>query len=355
MTVETRTDLKDNIDTDINDNITGQISAQDVRENMKDSADSAVFPEDLAGNLTVGTGWLAGAFISPNADPAKVDISAGSGVIVDASDPTSISTPILVTWSEMLAVDPEFLATDAVSFMAFNSSGTLVQSVDFPENGDLRTLIQIGGVSHADNVAIDAISNFTSAPVFQLAATITDFMNAMGVINIFGNTFAGSGNANLKFSKDIGKIFFAGIATKTQPQNENHIDTPALDEPDIVFSWRDGSGGHNSKVADAITAGVFDDGTGGASDPNGTVSMNNWVNCRIKYSPDANLAVIEYGDTTHGTSLGARALINDDSYGDNPSYVGFPIRTYITLRGGATNNDIAGDAEFSDTNKFGLI
>ena len=54
MTAETRADLKSNMDTEIADNTTGDISAQDVRDNMKDAADSAVFPEDIPSLLGAG-------------------------------------------------------------------------------------------------------------------------------------------------------------------------------------------------------------------------------------------------------------------------------------------------------------
>lgn len=47
MTAETRTQLKANITAQLADNVSGDISAEDVRENMLDAADSALFPEDL--------------------------------------------------------------------------------------------------------------------------------------------------------------------------------------------------------------------------------------------------------------------------------------------------------------------
>ncbi len=359
MTAKTRTDLKASMDTDIADNVGGDISAADVRENVKDAADSAIFPEDIPAQLGISTGWLSGGEITINADPTKFDVAAGTGVVVTSTDPTNI-TYSKITWSAATALTPIGLATQATSFVrvldAGGGVGTIEQSEDYPVNGVLRSKVNLGGMSHADNVNVDAVSDFTSAVPFNIAPALTDFINAMGVINVSGNAMSGSGNANLKFEISAGRIFFLGIATKTQPDNENHIDSLLENEPDIVFSWRDGAGGFNTKITDAITAGVYDDGTGGASDPQGTVTTNNWVNCRWKKSPDLDRIVLEFGDASHSNSADAIAALKTDGYGDNPSFVGFPVIGYLSLRGAAiSTDDVPADAVFTKTNKFGLL
>src|SRR5690606_19009463 len=48
MTVRTRSQLKDDADTFLPDNTSGEISPQDVRDRVKDLADSALLPEDGA-------------------------------------------------------------------------------------------------------------------------------------------------------------------------------------------------------------------------------------------------------------------------------------------------------------------
>ena len=302
--------------------------------------------------ITTSTGWLSGGEITINADDTKFDFASGTGTIVDASDPTDISyTP--VSWTGAAAVTPTFLATQAVTFLAINAAGALIQSATFPVGGDLRTLVQIGGVIHGNNVNISNPSDFLSAVPFQIAPSLTDLMIALGVIQTGGNEFSGSGNADLKFEKSAGTDMFFGISAKANPVDPNNISNILQNSPNITFSWRDGSGGFNTKVSDAITAGVFDDGTGGATDPNGSVTTNNWINVRIKYSPDSDAIFIEYGDTTHNSSAAAITALLTDSYGDNPSFAGTPIRTYLTLRGAATSTDDTGDAIFTQTNKFG--
>lgn len=301
---------------------------------------------------SLSTGWLSGGEITINADDTKFDYASGSGIIVNAANPTNI-TATSIQWTGATAITPTFLATQAVTFLAIDNLGALQQSATFPVGDDLRTFVQLGGVIHGNNTNISSTSDFLSAVPFQTAPSLTDLMIALGVIQTGGNEFTGSGNADLAFEKSAGTDFYFGIDAKADPVNPNNIANILQNSPNITFSWRDGSGGFNTKVSTTITAGVFDDGTGGASDPTGTVTTNNWMNARIKYSPDSDAIFIEYGDTSYNSSAVAVAAIDSDFFGDNPSFAGTPIRTYVSLRGAATNTDTAGDAVFTQTNKFG--
>lgn len=309
---------------------------------------------NILSNIEYGTGWLSGGLITINADTSKIDYTSGTGIIVDASDPTNI-TKTDVSWTGATAVSLTYLSTHGASFLAIDENGDLVQSATFPAGGALRQYIQLGGVLHGNNTSITATTDFTSAVPFQIAPTLTDVQVALGVVNLSGNVFAGSDTGNLKFKKDAGSMMYLGIETKTDTIDPNNIINPALTEPDITFSWKDGSGGFNTKVTDAVTAGVYDDGTGGASDPTGTVSTNSWVNLRIHYSPDLASTIIQWGETVHNTADDAIAGINADSFGNNPSYAGVPVRGYLTLRGAATNMTLTSDAVFTAANKFGLV
>lgn len=301
------------------------------------------------------TGWLSGGEITINADDTKFDYASGTGLIVDASDPTAIAVTA-ISWTGQTAVDPEFLATQGVSFLAIDINGDLIQSATFPVGGNLRDSIQLGGVTHGNNTDISNTSDFTSAVPFQLAPGLTDLMIALGVINLSGNVFEGAIAGNLKLDKTVGSIFYFGIASKATPVTPNNKITPVLAEPQILFSWRDGAGGFNTTVRDDIAAGVFDDDSGGdANGPDGTVTTNNWTNLRIHYSPDLEETIIQWGTTTYGTSAAAIAGINSDFFGDNPSFAGVPVRGYLSIRGAAADLTLAGDAVFTETNKFGDI
>ncbi len=66
----------------------------------------------------VSTGLLKGGEITINGgDNTKLDIAAGSGFIVDNTDPENI-TVFDVSWDAKVAVTPEFLATNSSSFIS---------------------------------------------------------------------------------------------------------------------------------------------------------------------------------------------------------------------------------------------
>lgn len=354
MTAKTRADLETAIDTDLADNTTGQISAQDVRENMKDSNDSAVFPEDAGHLLGASTGWLSGGLVTKNATAGQFDYASGTGVIVDASDPTAI-TATAVSWTGATGIAPTNILTQGATFLAIDVSGNLVQSSSFPVGGNLRTLIQIGGMTHGDNVNIEAVTDFTSTTPFQNAPDMTDFMIAIGVINTSGNVFSGSVNANLLLDKSVGTAFYLGISSKATPLTPNTKTTPALAEPNILFSWRDGAGGFNTTVRNDVQAGVYDNNGGGASNPTDSLGGTKWTNLRIHYSPDLEETIIQWGTTLYNNSSDAVAGIASDFFGDNPSFAGVPVRGYLSIVGSATDLTDVADGIFTEANKFGSL
>jgi len=354
MTQKTRSALTTQVNTQLANNVGGDISPTDVRGNVIDTIDSAVFNLDPVGQVGASTGWLSGGVITINADNTKFDYTAGSGIVTDASDPTAI-THALVSWSSATAVVPTLIATQSTTFLAIDVNGALVQSATFPAGGALRDCIQLGSVIHGNNINITSTSDFVSATPFQIAASLTDLIIALGVIQVSGNDITGSGNGNLKFKKTAGVDFWFGIQAKAFPNNPNNLASALENEPNIIFSWRDGAGGFNTAVSDAITAGVYDNNTGGASAPSATITTNQWINVRIKYSPDSDAIFMEYGSTVHNSSASAVAGISNGFFGDNPSFGDTPVRGYLSIRGAAANLDIVGDAIFTTTNKFGLL
>ena len=304
----------------------------------------------------MSTGWLSGGELSINSgDGAKLDITSGTGVIVDVTDPNNI-TRKFVSWDAFDAVTLEFIATNAASFIAVDEDGALRQSNVFPVKGDLRDLIQLGGQTHGDNVSITVVSNFLPAPAFQYGPSLTDLTIALGVINISGNEFGGSSVSGLKVTKTVGSIFDFGLNLKNSPAiSPNNKTTPALNEPVMIFVWRDGSGGFNSAVRDDLEAGVYDNNNGGTTNPTDTLGPSKWTNLKIKYSPDLEEAFMEWGQTLYNNSDDAVAGINLDTFASDPSLAGVPVRGYLSIRGGASDLTDIADAVFTNGNKFGLV
>ena len=303
-------------------------------------------------NLNSSTGWESGGTLSVNADTAKFDYTAGSGYIVTGLNPV-VRTK--VTWDAATAVTVDNLATHSATFLFIDLNGDIYQSVTFPEGSDIRDKVYLGALVHANSTSISGASNSTNAPIQNIAASLTDLSIAMGVINVNGNVFAGDPAGNLKFTKSVGRTFFYGHTNKTSPDDPNHIDNPLLTAPNVLFGWRDGVGGFATSFVDAVVAGVFDDDTGGASNPIDTLTTNQWTNHRIYYSPDANQTVIEYGQTKYNSDTTALVGQSTETFVSNPTFSAVPFRGFCTMRGGATDLSLVADAIFTNANKFGIV
>ena len=303
--------------------------------------------------LNHATGWLSGGEISINADNTRYDVSAGSGIIVDFSDPLFPAYKF-VEWKAKTAVIPQHVANFATTFIFINSIGEIAESPIFPDSPVIRQEIAIGSIIHPNNINITGVSQFLTAPVFGTANNLNDLQVALGVINKTGNDFSGH-VASLSIDKDIGSIFYLGINTKTDTENPNNLTTPALSAPTVVFSWRDGAGSFNTTASNVITASVYDGNGGGVTAPTDALSTNQWINSRIYYSPDANQIAIEYGQTFYNSDTGAIVGAKLEAFEGNPSFVGIPLRCIMTHRGGAVDLSLVGDASFDNLNKLGLL
>lgn len=301
--------------------------------------------------LDSSTGWLAGGEITINADPTKFDVSEVTGVIVDSSDPLRVVRR-KIKCPAQIGVDAEHLATVATSFLYVDENCQLVQSTVFPDSPEVRTMIQLGSLVHPDNTTITGTSQFLSAPVANIAASLNDLQVALGVINKEGNVF--SGNSGTRgIDKTAGRTFYFGINLKNNQLDPNHKLVDAGTQLSFIRVWKDGSGGFNTDVSTAVTGGVYDDGTGGASAPTGTLQTNSWTNSRVFYSPDAATAVVQYGQNSYNTAADALAARVSESFDINPALTGVPIRATITHRGGATDFSNSGDAIFTEATPFG--
>lgn len=304
---------------------------------------------------------MDGGMISVNAqDSSKFDISAGEGHVVDNTDPLSpLVTP--VSWDEMLGVSIEDLGDGGITgrpatFLSINRNKQIVQEALPPDAASNRQNIHLGSVTHI-GVTIEAFSNFTSARPIDLAVMITEFFDALGPVHIGGNTWAGK-SGTLQLEADAGKFFFPGF--NRDPVNPNVKDTPALDAPAFIATWRDGTetnGQPNWHVEfeNALFAGRYDDDTVGpyTNGPNGVLSTNFWTNHRIQYSPDSGSTVVTYGQTTYNSLDDALAGIKNEGFVGNPAAALIPYRAVLTMRGGALDLALAGDAMFTPAGKIG--
>lgn len=305
-------------------------------------------PDNTALALSgASTGLIDGGVITINSgDASKVDISAGEGRIINASDPTNI-TETYVRWDAFTAVTLTDIANQDITFLCINNTGAVVQSAEFPTNGDLRDCIDLGSAFHPNRTTITSTSDFTAARPFQNTVTLTELSQALGVINERGNIFSGDPAGNLKIKKTAGRQFYAGI--QRDPDDPNHISTIEQTAPNFLPLWKSGSDYITGAATDTVIAGVWDDQSVSPSQPGGTLSTNSWANHLIIFSPDTGVngtIGIAYGQTVYNQKDDAILGIQTEEWDVNPQFNGVPRMFVLTMRGGATNLTDPVDASF---------
>lgn len=142
MTVETREALKSNIDTDIANNTSGDISPEDVRENVKDLADSSVFPEDTPSVVNISS-------ISDFPTPVANKITLDSNVVYHIHGEIDLEANSLVVPTTGASVSTINGARDVSRLTSSENSYTMFESPFGSYSGNLLLsdiTITVGGV-----------------------------------------------------------------------------------------------------------------------------------------------------------------------------------------------------------------
>ncbi len=354
MTVETRTDLKANMDTELADNVGGDISAQDVRKNMKDAADSAVFPEDhislLMGGQTGIVDPVSDVIPSINGvDNTKFDISSGSIVFSDSYTDPANPVDTALSFAGVSSQTVTNIATQEATYLYISNTGTIVQNAVFSGEDILRDHVYVGVLHHADNTIISFASSSTQTALSNFMMVMADYSFCVGPINCkVGNQNVISGNTGtLGLDKASGCWFFTAINARSSLKNPNIIASLALVKPVIFVAWRT-TDGNNEKIItqDTIPAGVYDDDTAVQADalPQGVLSTNQWVNHRVFMVVDSNQLAVQIGQVVYASQSAAIAGATSEVFETIGAIAGAsPIAT-VTMRGAATDLSIAGDA-----------
>lgn len=122
-----------------------------------------------------------------------------------------------------------------------------------------------------------------------------------------------------------------GLNWKNSKKNPNITTDSSMTAPSFYLTWRNGAGGFTTIITSAIVPGKYDDGTGGASTPNGNVATNKWKLDKVYFSPDVALIAIEYGQVTYNSESEAEAARGAVTI-QNPSTVGLVFRGWIISR-----------------------
>lgn len=354
MVALSRAAHKANIDSELPDNITGLIDAADSRVNMKNGADSSKYPEDGQSLFQASSTGIINALneIIPSingGDPALFDISAGTYVIADSYTDPFNPVETVITFAGVTAQTIGNIATDSVTFLYLDNAGNVAQESTLQGGAYLRDHVGVGILSHVNNSTIDQVSTLTQSGLNNTLMGFADHSFCMGALNCRdGGRNKVSGNTGtLGIDKATGVWYFHGINVRNDMKNPNIIASAALVKPVLTIGWRVTDNVNGKLIQqDTIPAGVYDDGTAVLADalPLGVVSANNWLNNRLFIVVSANQVLVQIGQTTYGTQSDAIAAVGTEDFELIPALIGAtPIAT-VTMRGGAADLSLAGDA-----------
>lgn len=304
----------------------------------------------VAGNLFY-TGLITGGELTINGgDATKFDIAAGEGVVVDNhADPTN---PVItrVTWSALSAQTPTGAGTTNFTYLAFNSSGALVQSTSAFTALQTRDLIVIGRVVHLIPSTTISVTVMTPQVAFNSVMEFFDFSKVFGSINISGNVYSANG-ANLNVNRNAGQSYRLGANYPSSKKRPSITDDSASTALSFVYSYRDGSGGWtNTSTTTTIDPANYDDGDGTL----GSVPALQFTIQTITFAPGSSATAMQYGQALY-LSMGDAEANLTDTIEFNPALDQNTFRGWLIVRGNATDLSDPLQAKFISAGKFGLI
>ena len=241
---------------------------------------------------SLSSGVISGGIVTINVDPTKIDISAGTGLIID--NWTDLANPTVheVTWTTFTAVTVTNLLTSTTSHIGIDKNGNIVQTPLAETNTQRRDVIMLAQLGHANLTNVASVnSNYSviQSPIEQFR----DLVDELKLINK-GNLITANG-ANLSINKSSGTLFGDGINYSVDPKNP-HKKTIAAQT--LVNLRRRTQTGGNTGVVTTIDPTNYDLA--------GTITaigggVNQSTNQRVYLFPNGNV-VVQYGQTIY-TSL----------------------------------------------------
>ncbi len=329
-------------------------TADETAAAISNGLETLVVKEVIASDLpllltvaaTLATSVVEGGILTVNGgDAGKYDISDGSGVILDAySDPNNPTyTP--VSWSGLTALTASPVPA---SFVAINSSGSLVSQAAPFSNSQRRTLIVLGAVGFFGGLII-ALSNDFS--VRGEAYLESDLARAIGRVNMSGNTF-GAASTDLTIRKEAGTTFETNInyaVDKTDPHTKT---SPSSDPATWSYIHSNGVPGESTLIPGQtdIDPTMMDDLSGSLVSSGGK-----WTNQYFYFFPDSGTTFLQYGQVQYDSLIEAKnAALTADFTSIGVNLTATVIRTVLSVKDGVSDLSDTSEVAFHQTAQFGL-
>lgn len=296
---------------------------------------------------SLSTGLVYGMELSINTDTSKFNISAGCGYIVDNTTNPDLPTVVKVDLGETLGISVDNIATQLVTYISVNSSGSIVQETDIPDETDRRLRIFIGVIVHTNNTSIEVVNN-TPTLSTDTDAQLQDLMNSLGLFNIDGNTIHPN-NGNLSIDKSDGNLFRVGGNFQTLMTQPHRIHLPAQ-EPVTGIQYRTQDGTTHSS-GNFLDPGFYD-----VSGVRTALTNNTKATLQRIYIFPSGIIRVQYGQTEYSNIAEAVENSSNDQFTvEQNLQENALLLTVVAIRGGATNLSDPDDAVFLPAGKWGDI
>jgi len=207
------------------------------------------------------TGLVKGGVISVNATTTLIDITAGSGQIVDTTtDPDNpVVTPIAWIAKTGYNLTTTAGAGDVVAiFLSLDSNGDVIERSELPSATERRNTIDLGLVARDDSNVVVVVANTPTNIIHNPTSLMQDFFENWGAFSISGNEIAPNAT-DLQIKKEAGTLFRSGGNFRTDGKNPNVV-ISAAQEPVNPFNYKLSDGTDVTLLASAIDPDYYDSG-----------------------------------------------------------------------------------------------
>lgn len=294
-------------------------------------------------NNELSNGVKSGMILSVATDPTRINISAGSGLVVDNSDP---SAPVLTPLSFAGVTDLvlPYISLVNATYIGITSAGLVIQQTTDFTDIQRRNLIILGAAIHSNRTTVNVVNNL---PDVALSATsqINDLMTGLKNFNISGNIISAHG-ADLSINKSMGYLFKKGSNFRNNKHSPHTNFLAALEAPATLrYRLRDGTEYPSTALVDPNNY----DFNGVLTPMTGT----RWSIQRFTLFP-SNLIRIQYGQATYGSKTEAIQAISTELFVEEQNIAeNGLLRGILVVRRNTTALNNMTYAQFFEADKFG--
>ncbi len=300
----------------------------------------------------LSTTLLSGGIMSITAPGVLViQVASGKGVILD--NHTDVSNPVLTDISWTNFVDFTISTPGNIfTFIYIDINGDILESLVEPTSKLRRENILLGKVFTTDLVTINGV---VSKPNYTVDGPnqFIDVWTGLGPVILSGNRISPNG-VNLSIDKSVGDYHQMGVNVHADPESPNIVNIPAAIPQGgvgfpMVWSTQDGFALINRTVLDV-----------GNYDVGGTITPIPGSNFRAQnmrvYLFSSGFVSVQFGQNFYNTIDLAVAAVESESFiVENNNNSNGILVSIISVRKGAADLSLTGDAIFLNASKFGEI